>query len=84
MSFVRENNDPRVVITGLGNKFLPPVFQLLKGGTTLDTNYEDSIELDDLDVNLDHKETIINKMKYPLEESYCSEISSFNPFIIFM
>ena len=43
-----DNDDPRAVFTGLGNKVSPPVIKPLKHGPTVDDNCEDVKALDDL------------------------------------
>ena len=53
-----DDDDPRVVFTGLGKEVFPPVFKPLKCGPIIDVTYEDTIDKDDLDINTDHKKTI--------------------------
>ena len=57
-----DNNNLRVVLTGLGNKVFPWVFKPLKHGPTVDITYEDAIDMDDLDINQDHKENITQRV----------------------
>ena len=56
---VVDDDDPRVVLTRLGNKFSSPVFEPLKNSPTIDINYEEVIAMDDLGgLDLEHKEVI--------------------------
>ena len=45
---VMDDDNPRVVYTGLGHEVFPLVFKLVKHGPTIEVSYEDLIELDDL------------------------------------